>query len=309
MLKSITSSSWRQYESAFRKWIQFCNTKKVCPFSSSLNTVTEFLSGVFEAGSGYSSLNTTRSALSMVLPYIEGHSIGSHPVITRLLKGIGKTRPPTPKYNYIWDPTTVLTYIKTLWPLQDLSLNDLTLRCVSLLALSTAHRVQTYAAIKLSEIVFSGTQVSIFVSAALKTSGPGRPQPCLVMKMYDEHPEWCMVTTLKEYIDRTANLRQDSCESLFISVTVPHKAVGSQTISRWIKSVLANSGIDTNIFSAHSCRHASTSLAFQRGVSIDEIRRTAGWTTNSTTFARFYNRPINTAGQLSVPISNVEHRD
>jgi len=45
-------------------------------------------------------------------------------------------------------------------------------------------------------------------------------------------------------------------------------------------------------FSGYSTRHASTSAAFRAGVDLEEIRRTAGWTEKSTTFNKFYNRPL-----------------
>ncbi|KAH9635903.1 hypothetical protein HF086_002463 [Spodoptera exigua] len=55
---------------------------------------------------------------------------------------------------------------------------------------------------------------------------------------------------------------------------------------------LNEAGIDTSVFTAHSTRHASTSAASRAGLGIDLIRRTAGWSGTSSTFAKFYNRPI-----------------
>lgn len=55
--------------------------------------------------------------------------------------------------------------------------------------------------------------------------------------------------------------------------------------SRWIKNILAKSGVDTHIYSAHSTRHAATSAASRKGLSVDLIRRSAGWSQSSETFA------------------------
>lgn len=52
------------------------------------------------------------------------------------------------------------------------------------------------------------------------------------------------------------------------------------------------SGIDINVFSAYSMRHAATSAAKRQGVNIDLIRQTAGWSKDSETFARFYDREV-----------------
>ncbi|XP_067215712.1 uncharacterized protein [Linepithema humile] len=84
-----------------------------------------------------------------------------------------------------------------------------------------------------------------------------------------------------------------SAISLISTNETPHRPVTAQTLARWVKELLGSAGIDTSIFSAHSTRHASTSLAASRGVSVDEIRRTgAGWSSSSDIFARFYNRPL-----------------
>ncbi|CAD6241383.1 GSCOCG00002710001-RA-CDS [Cotesia congregata] len=80
-------------------------------------------------------------------------------------------------------------------------------------------------------------------------------------------------------------------DSLFVSFNKPHKAVKSETISRWIRSTLVTLGVDKR-FTAHSTRHASTSKACARGVSIAEIKKVAGWSPNSRVFADFYHQPI-----------------
>lgn len=90
----------------------------------------------------------------------------------------------------------------------------------------------------------------------------------------------------------TNDIRPLNNKNLFLTFKPPHKTASSQSISRWIKQVLAVSGVDVASFSAHSTRHAATSAARAAGLSLDVIRKTAGWTANSQTFARFYNRPL-----------------
>ncbi|EZA55557.1 hypothetical protein X777_03811 [Ooceraea biroi] len=59
-----------------------------------------------------------------------------------------------------------------------------------------------------------------------------------------------------------------------------------------VEYALRSFGIDTSIFSTHTTRRASFSAAARRGISIEDIRKTAGWSPNSSTFANFYNRPV-----------------
>lgn len=45
-------------------------------------------------------------------------------------------------------------------------------------------------------------------------------------------------------------------------------------------------------YTPHSTRHAATSTALAKGVDLNIIKSTAGWSKESEVFARFYNRPI-----------------
>ena len=78
---------------------------------------------------------------------------------------------------------------------------------------------------------------------------------------------------------------------MFISYNRPFKRVIRDTISRWVKLVLTDSGIDTSRFKPHSTRAANTSAAGNDVCSLDDILHTAGWSSEST-FAKFYNKPI-----------------
>lgn len=160
-----------------------------------------------------------------------------------------------------------------------------------MLALITAHRAQTISKIKISNIVCKTDSLEIKIPDAIKTSGPGRYQPLLIIPKNVNNPTSCVAKCILEYISNTKEIRGDE-EKLFISVRKPFKVISSQTVSKWIKQVLFKSGVDVSVFSAHSTRHASTSAALAKGVDISTIRSTANWSENSKVFANFYNRPI-----------------
>lgn len=159
------------------------------------------------------------------------------------------------------------------------------------MAIITAHRMQTFSLIKLENISCSQSGFIIKITDLIKTSRAGSYQPVLSLPYYPSRPQICPADTLRVYLDKTKNLRQNT-NSLFISFRKPYKPVTSQTLSRWVKSPLECSGIDSSVFSAHSTRHAATSKAFQSGVNIDAIRKTAGWSAASNVFAKYYNKVI-----------------
>lgn len=160
-----------------------------------------------------------------------------------------------------------------------------------LLVISTAYRVQTLAAIELNNIHTNDRGIEIKITKLLKTSGPGKFQPYLVLPRFEERPDLCVASYLHAYIHATHNLRGDH-QQLFMSTRKPHRPISTQTLSHWIKKTLQTSGVDTTVFTAHSTRHAATSAVFCKGVSVDLVRRTAGWSQGSQIFAKFYQRPI-----------------
>ena len=98
----------------------------------------------------------------------------------------------------------------------------------------------------------------------------------------------------------TAELRtvDGGVNQLFISYTRPHRPITSQRIAYWIKDLLGDAGVNTDVFKAHSVRGASTSAAMNKGVSLAEVLNTADWSKEST-FRRFYYRSVDSTEYVS----------
>lgn len=205
-------------------------------------------------------------------------------------------RTPVPRYCSTWDVNQVMNYLKTLYPLEQLSLKTLTLKTVMLCALSSAQREQTLCALDLNYKTETADCISFVIAEKLKTSKPGKSKKVKFDCLPDE-PSLCTKCTLSEYISRTQTLRNrcNTACKLFVSYIKPHKPVSTDTLARWIKHVMMDSGIDTSIFKAHSVRGATTSDAYAKGVPISEILCTADWT-NEHTFRKYYLREYNTEG-------------
>jgi hypothetical protein len=56
------------------------------------------------------------------------------------MKGYYNINPSRARYSNTWDVNMVLDFLCTLYPLEDLSLKDLTLKLIALVALATAAR-------------------------------------------------------------------------------------------------------------------------------------------------------------------------
>ena len=91
----VIAAAWRnstkkQYMSHIKKWEVFCRQSKISYHTANISNVLEFLAGLhFDEHLSYSAINSARSALSSYLGQISDRdSIGSHPLISRFMKGI-----------------------------------------------------------------------------------------------------------------------------------------------------------------------------------------------------------------------------
>ena len=120
----------------------------------------------------------------------------------------------------------------------------------------------------------------------LNRAGQATKHPQLFWEHTQLNPSLCVCTCLKEYLKRTKPLRGTETK-LFVSSTKPHKRVSRESLSRWIRTVMTSAGVDTTIFKPHSTRATATSKAKTASVPIQEILKTAGWS-SSRCFDKFY---------------------
>ena len=126
-----------------------------------------------------------------------------------------------------------------------------------------------------------------------KQSRQSKPLTEFFFPKFPDNKLLCPVTTLRAYEDRTLSRRTDrNRSSLFIALIKPYNPVTSSTIARWIKSVLTKSGINTDIFKAHSTRSATVSAAAKAGITTNDILNAADWSSESV-FHKFYYKPEN----------------
>ncbi|KAJ8910973.1 hypothetical protein NQ315_003666 [Exocentrus adspersus] len=229
----------------------------------------EFLTERFHKAASYSSLNTYRSAIA-------GPDLAQDFRLHRFSRGVYMLRPSLPKYQHTWDPGVVLNCLKQLKN-SEISLELLTQKTVTLLALATGQRLQTLTLIEIPFICRSDTKIETAIPKRIKTSARNKPQPVLSLPFLNSDPEICV---------------KGREESILITYKKPIHNATTQTVSRWIKIILGKSGVDITKFSGYSTRHASTSAASRKGLNFDTIRLAAGWSANSKIFATVYNRPL-----------------
>ena len=164
----------------------------------------------------------------------------------------------------------VLDYLRTLHPLNTLTLKKLTLKLLMLLFISRGRRGQDIHLLSLEGMNTATTSCQFQMLEHTKTSKPGKKGNPITTHVYTPDPPLCPLVTLKKYILRTTPLQKSETQ-LFLSLIQPHKAVARDTISRWTKDVLKLSGIDITQFTAHNIRAAVASKASVKDVPLDVI--------------------------------------
>ena len=99
ILRSWSEGTHKQYEPYIKKWTVFCDQREINLFDPSVTSVLDFLTELHEKGMAYTTLNMARSAISAFTIPKDISSIGSHPIVTRFMKGVYESIPPTPRYK------------------------------------------------------------------------------------------------------------------------------------------------------------------------------------------------------------------
>jgi len=281
------------YNSSWNCWADWCFRRSADPLCPSLAVVLDYLAELFKSGKSYSSVNSHRSMLSKTLPPFDGHLVGCHPLVKRLLRACYNLNPPQAKYSATWDTDVILSFISGLEDNQSLSLALLTQKTVILLALATLFRVSELASIDASSLSFTSFGVTLSLRKPRKAQHSGPLQSVSIPSFSD--PMRCPVAALQSYVERTKSHRVGAgANALFFSLKSPFTAVTPSTISRWIRTIMLSAGVDTSVFGAHSTRGAAASRASVAGAHVDSILRSGHWA-RASTFFRFYKRSVDTS--------------
>ena len=104
---------------------------------------------------------------------VDGHNVGQHPLISRLLKGIFHDRPPLPRYTNTWNVQTALNYLEGLGENQFLSLKVLTWKLTMLLALTCPSRSADLSQLDLGRKAYKPDGVCFYPNALAQQSRQG----------------------------------------------------------------------------------------------------------------------------------------
>lgn len=162
---------------------------------------------MFNQGIGYSAISTACLALSQILIMPGDTTLGELPLVKQFFKGVFQLRPALPRNIVSWDPSIFLYYLKTLEPLEKISLKDLTPKLTALIAILSSQRQQTIHLLDIHNMELTPSIVKITVGDKLKYTKPGKHIHELELPAYPHDKRICIVTVMQEYLQRTETLR------------------------------------------------------------------------------------------------------
>ena len=124
--------------------------------------------------------------------------------------------------------------------------------------------------------------------------------PSVLLQAHPADQSLCVYTQLKEHLQKTKLLRGTETK-LFLSHAKPHHRASLDTISRWIRSVMAEAGVDVTTFEPLSTRAAAALKAKNASFPVKEILETADWSSERT-LDRYYNKPFQKNGGFTTSV-------
>ena len=209
-VSEIVMSSWRsstqaQYGSAWAKWSSWCVQRQEDPVTYII--FLEFLAELFDAGLQYRTINVYRSAISVSHLPVDGCLLGNRPLVTRFMKGVHELCPLQPRVFNTWSVNTVLLFLRSLHPAEDLPLKTLTYKFVMLSALVSAARSSYLHQCDLKFHYVKNSCYYFIIPGLVKRSRPNKPHIEVCLPSFPEDPRLCIFTYCKEYIRRSQAVR------------------------------------------------------------------------------------------------------
>ena len=248
-------------------------------------TVCDYLLLKFKSGYSTTHVNTIRSAINFFSA--SKLDLENNIFLKRLFKYFYKEKPNRARYLTYWPVDKLLEFLKSWHPLSSLSLKQITLKTISLIALSSSDRGQTLHLASVKSMVILEDRIQFIVREKVKNTRK-TIRPTIINCLSSNIQELNVAQYVKAYIELTKDFRGEDGQ-LFIS-WASKRPVSRQTLARWLKTVLDLAGIDTSTFKSHSYRGAGLSKAFQRGASLHEIVKAGNWS-NPNIFKSYYNAP------------------
>ncbi|XP_073467253.1 uncharacterized protein [Aquarana catesbeiana] len=297
------------YAKVWKVYVSFCQSEH--REVKDLVSVLEFWQNGADKNLAVSTLKVQVAALGV---YLE-RSLSSETLIMRFFKALSRSRPVPVKHFPNWDLSVVLQALakEPFEPLQAISLKNLTLKTIFLVAITSARRISELHALSVKEPF-----LSVFPDRVVLKVDPGfLPKVASFSNRSQEItlPTFCANPSgekegqfhnldvrriLLHYLEVTGGFRVS--DSLFVPFSGNKKGqqASKASLARWLKTAISVAYSQMGLSSplgirAHSTRAQATTWAERAGATPDQICKVATWS-SYLTFVRHYRLDLLSAG-------------
>jgi site-specific recombinase XerD len=280
VLSSVAPSTKRAYERIFFDFVSLVDENGFTFNTVKIELLLSFLQKF--VGLSTSRIRSAVAALKFFLRVYNRLDLADHPLLTMFSKGAQNLAPLPKAKPTVWNPETVLNDLKIRPRPSDF------LSCAKealiLLLLSTGWRVDDVWKLD-RKVDVSSENANFFFREKRKCKVRGRHSLSRLIPRFHECQRICPVLAIEKFLVCAQRIRKNES---FLFVSSLGLRASKDTLRRWVTDVLSRCGISA---SAGSCRSAATSSALERNWPVDEIMKSAGWSSEST-FRRYYDRQV-----------------
>ena len=303
MCASVAPETLARYQQIIVSLTNYCGGIH-CLDAASVSGFLEFTTRSTERPEA--TLRLARAAISF-LADLQGRPAPDAAVVRRVHTALVATRTTKPRQaTPVADVSMLVTYLKDLGSTEELPINELRQKAITLLSITAFCRPSDLACVArpsvLPDTARGTTNLSVcsrFRMDSIKWLDEGAElvffgskadkgmsgNTVLIERASD--PDICPITTLKAYINATATARLSvDDQPVFISLKKPYKGLSSSAIAQILSQVLKDSGQQQGV-TARSIRPTGARKAIEQGVEATVVQRRGRWK-SSDVFHRHY---------------------
>ena len=296
----LRKSSLSVYQSHFKAFADWLDSEDKDLESVDIPVDADYLVYMFHLGREPNTIANHRSALSEALGLFEGYTVGTHPVLSALMKNFSLEKPRTVVRAPEWKLTLVLSRLMEA-PFEPPRFDTVeqkkftTWKTMFLLALASTKRASEIHAISRDkrDLIFTkeGVHLRCVPRFLAKTVAATASVRSFFIPRHDSFTGrdtadrlLCPVRMLKYYVHFSGSFKDNS--RLFFKCRGQGE-VCIKTTSSWLRNTIMFAHSQNVKARGHEVRKASASWAFASGLGIEEILRAGSWT-QQTTFTSHY---------------------
>jgi hypothetical protein len=308
------NSSIRVYDSRWRLWLEWCESKNIDYFKPSMANIASYLNDLFEKGLAVQTITGHRSMLASALKFHTSLDISGSRELANLVENFRHERPPKSTLIPKWDLDLVLWTLmdkpfEPIWDEKQVPLTFLTWKVTFLLLLAAGCRRGELHSIPLKGISYPKDWAYVtlrpdpaFISKTrIKTGHVLQPFKISSLKSVvgkEKDRKVCPVRALQTYIKRTESLRGDRKLLLISPDPRMTKEICVNTISSWISSLISyvyrqpgQSAVKLTGKSTHEIRAYAASLVHKGCWPVEDVLLSGQWSSNQV-FVDHYLRDL-----------------